>query len=249
MKRSHAILASFFTASLLWAQASPPEGSMQGWDQDRLKAEVYRLRREVQELKAKLGYSETTEIKDKGSVKMPKDAWKVDDFEATSPASGIGWWSVEFDKNGMGTTLEPNPYQRSEKGSPLSPGFCAGIKGHFGPNEAPWTWAFLQAPLSSQGKETDLNGFKEVWFAVKGDGQYYIATLRRAIVKDYCHFQSSFVAPERWTHVRIPLARFNQPTWGAQYPRTFPDVKEMAFSPELHEADYDLKVDDIVFVK
>lgn len=249
MKRLKVLLAAFFAAGLLWAEATPPEGSVRGWTNDQLKAEIYRLRREVQDLREKLGYSDVVELKGKDTVKIPKDAWKVDDFETASPTSGIGWWSVAFDNNNMGTTLFPSPYQRQEKGSPLTPGYCAGIKGHFGPSEAPWTWAFLQANLSNSNKAVDLNGFKEVWFAVKGDGKYYIATLRRDVVKDYCDFQADFVAPEGWTMIKIPLKHFNQPTWGVQYPRTFPDVMNMAFSPELHEADYDLKVDDIVFVK
>ena len=57
------------------------------------------------------------------------------------------------------------------------------------------------------------------------------------------------IAPEAWTLVKIPLSRFTQPTWGAQIDRTFPDVKALSFSPEIHEADFDLKVDDIVLVK
>ena len=249
MKRLHLFLAVFFTATLLRADSPPQEGSLKGWSNDQLKAEVYRLRREIQDLREKLGMSDTVEIKSKNSVKIPKDSWRLDDFEGPSPASGIGGWSVEFDHNNMGTILLPNPYQRLEGGSPLSPGFCAGMKGHFGPSEAPWTWAYLQANLNSQGSTVDLNGYKELWFAAKGDGKYYITTLRRAVVQDYCDFQADFIAPEQWTLVKIPLNRFNQPTWGTSYPRTFPDVKNMAFSPELHEADYDLRVDDIVFVK
>jgi hypothetical protein len=249
MNRTKLLLAAFFAAGLLWAETTPPEGSLRGWTNDQLKAEVYRLRREIDELREKLGYSDTVEIKGKDSVKAPKDAWKIDDFETAYPTSGISTWSVAFDNNNMGTTLSPSPYQRLEKGSPLSPGYCAGMKGHLGPSEAPWTWAFLQTSLSSSGKAVDLNGFKEVWFAVKGDGKYYIATWRRDVVKDYCDFQASFSAPERWTLVKIPIKRFTQPMWGVQHPRTFPDVMTMAFSPELHEADYDLKVDDIVFVK
>jgi hypothetical protein len=214
-----------------------------------LKAEVYRLRRQIQDLREKLGYSETVEIKGKDSVKIPKDSWKLDDFENPSPTSGIGGWSTEFDHNNMGTVVTPNPYQRLEGGSPLSSGFCAGMKGHLGPSEAPWTWAYLQTNLNSQGTTVDLNGYKELWFAVKGDGKYYITTLRRAIVTDYCDFQADFTAPGQWTLVKIPLNKFTQPTWGTQYPRNFNDVKNMAFSPELHEADFDLKVDDVVFVK
>ena len=249
MKKLGLVLTFFLTASFLWAQASPQEGSLKGWSNDQLKAEVYRLRREIQDLREKLGLSDVVEIKNKNSVKVPSGSWKLDDFESPSPASGIGGWSMEFDHNNMGTILLPNPYQRLEGGSPLSPGYCAGIKGHLGPSEAPWTWSYLQTNLSSQGTTVDLDGYKELWFAVKGDGKYYIAALRRAVVQDYCEFQADFNAPEQWTLVKIPLNHFNQPTWGIQHPRAFPDVKTLAFSPELHEADYDLRVDDIVFVK
>ncbi len=249
MKKIKIFLGLFFTAGLLWAQASSPEGSLKGWTNDQLKAEVYRLRREIQDLRVRVGYTDTLDIKNKSSIKVPKDAWKVEDFENPSPTSGIGNWSVEYDHNNMGTAVTPAPYDRLGNGSPASPGFCAGIKGHLGPSEAPWTWAFLQTDLSNQGKLVDLNVYKEIWFAVKGDGKYYITTLRRDIVKDYCDFQADFIAPDQWTLVKIPLSHFQQPSWGKQYPRTFPDVKNMAFSPELHESDFDLKVDDIVFVK
>jgi hypothetical protein len=249
MKTLKLFLAAFFTVGLLWAEASPPEGSLRGWTNDQLKAEVYRLRREIQDLREKLGFSQAVEIKGKDSVKVPPNAWKLDNFETASPTSGIGPWSMEFDHNNMGTTVVPSPYQRLEKGSPLSPGYCAGMKGHLGPSEAPWTWAYLQCNLNSQGTTVDLNGFKELWFAVRGDGKYYIATLRRDIVKDYCDFQADFIAPDQWTLVKIALNHFAQPTWGTQYPRAFPDVRNMAFSPELHEADFDFKVDDIFFVK
>jgi len=231
----------------LWA--APPEDSLMGWSNDQLKSEVYRLRRELQDLKKKLGMTDTVEIKSKGSVKVPKGSWKVDDFESQTPTSGIGWWTSFSDQNNMGTTILPASYERQPGGSPLSPGYCAGIRGHLGPSEEPWTWAFLQASLSRDEKPVDLNGYRELWFAAKGDGKYYVVSLQREVVKDYNNFQTDFIAPETWTLVKIPLSRFSQSTYGTQYPRTFPDVKVLAFSPELHEADYDLKIDDVVFVK
>jgi hypothetical protein len=240
---------AFSIVGLLWAEASAPEGSLTGWTNDQLKAEVYRLRREIEDLRAKLGMGQTVEIKDKSSVKVPDGAWKLDDFEQATPGSGIGNWSADSDHNNMGTVLEPSPYQRLEKGSPLSPGFCAGMKGHLGPNEAPWTWSFLSAPLSNQGKTVDLNGYKELWFAAKGDGKYYIVSLRRDAVKDYCEFQADFVANDQWTLVKIALSHFAQPSWGSQLKHDFSDTKMIAFSPEVHEADYDLRIDDLVLVK
>ncbi|HVZ80339.1 MAG TPA: CIA30 family protein [bacterium] len=239
----------FLAAGLLWAQVAPSEGSLTGWTNDQLKAEIYRQRREILDLRAKLGMGQTVEIKDKGSVKVPEGAWKLDDFEQASPNSGIGYWSADCDHNNMGTALDPSPYQRLEKGSPLSPGYCAGMKGHLGPNEAPWTWSFLSVPLNNQGKVADLNGFKELWFAAKGDGKYYIVTLRRQAVKDYCEFQADFQANDQWTLVKIALSHFAQPSWGTQLPHDLSDVTQLAFSPEIHEADYDLKVDDVVLVK
>lgn len=247
--KSVVLLVALFTAGWLWAEAAPSEGSLTGWSNDQLKAEIYRLRREIQDLNKKLGMSDTVEIKGKDSVKVPKDAWKLDDFEQTSPTSGIGGWSADCDHNNMGTTQEPSPYQRLEKGSPLSSGYCAGIKGHLGPSEAPWTWSYLSVNLNAQGQVVNLNIYKELWFAVKGDGKYYIATLRRDAVKDYCDFQADFLAPGQWTLVKIPLKQFAQPSWGTQLPHDLSDVKNLAFSPETHEADYDLRVDDIVLVK
>lgn len=250
MKRRLVLVAfAFSIVGLLWAEASAPEGSLTGWSNDQLKAEIYRLRREIQDLRTKLGMGQTVEIKDKNSVKVPDGAWKLDDFEIANSGSGIGYWSADCDHNNMGTTQEPSPFQRLEKGSPLSPAYCAGIKGHLGPSEAPWTWSYLSVPLNNQGKVADLNGYKELWFAAKGDGKYYITTLRRQAVKDYCDFQADFIANGDWTLVKIALSHFAQPSWGTQLPHDLSDVTQLAFSPETHEADYDLRVDDIVLVK
>ncbi len=242
-------LLVFLGTSLLWAEASSPEGSLMGLTNDQLKAEIYRQRRQIRELRTKLGLTDTLEIKNEKSVQFPEGSWKVDDFENAAPASGFGWWSAGYDNNDMGTTLAPSPYQRLEMGSPLSPGYCAGMKGHLGPNEAPWSWAYLETSLSEEEKPVDLNRYSAVWFTAKGDGKYYVLTLRRAAVKDGCNYQADFLATDKWTLIKIPLNRFTQPGWGTQVPRTFLDVRSMAFSPELHEADFDLKVDDIVFVK
>ena len=249
MNKIKIFILCFFAVGLLWAEASAPEGSLQGWTLDQLKAEVYRLRRDNQDLRDKLGLTDKVDLKGKNSVQIPKGSWKIDDFENPSPASGIGAWWTGCDNNDMGTTLSPSPYERLEGGSPLSPGFSAGIRGHIGPSEAPWTWAYLQAPLAGEEKKVDLNQYSALWFTAKGDGKYYIVTLRREAVQDGCNFEADFQATGKWTLVKIPLAKFTQASWGVQKPRTFPDAKEISFSPEIHEADYDLQVDDIVFVK
>ena len=65
-------------------------------------------------------------------VNYPEGTWKIDDFETPDR----NWW-LGCDQNNMGTTVSPATYQRLEGGSPATPGYCAGFKGHLGPNEDP----------------------------------------------------------------------------------------------------------------
>lgn len=237
-------LSLFFFATCLavWAQT---DDSLQGWTEDQLKSEIFRLRRENQELRNKMQASLAPIVKKDGKeVKYPEGTLKIDDFETQDRT----WW-VGCDQNNMGTTVSPNPYQRLEGGSPVTPGYCAGLKGYLGPNEDPWTWATLQTPLGTQGSITDLSSYSSIMFYAKGDGNPYIVRLERDAVKDYAQFQATFTAPKDWGLIKIPLSDFNQPNWGAHLERNWKDVTNLAFAPETHEASFDLRVDDIVFLK
>jgi hypothetical protein len=86
-------------------------------------------------------------------------------------------------------------------------------------------------------------------FYAKGDGKTYIVRLDRQAVKDYSQFQATFTAPKDWVLVKIPLSDFKQPNWGSHLEMDWKDVTNLVFAPELHEASFDLRVDDIVFLK
>jgi hypothetical protein len=233
----------FFMVYLaVWAQTND---SLQGWTDDQLKSEIFRLRRENQELRNQLQTTLAPIVKKEGKeVKYPEGTFIVDNFETQDR----NWW-VGCDQNNMGTTVSPNPYQRLEGGSPATPGYCAGLKGYLGPNEDPWTWATLQTPLVAQGGVTNLNSYTAIMFYAKGDGNPYVVKIERDAVKDYAQFEVHFTSSKDWTLVKIPLSDFNQPNWGAHLERDWKDVTNLSFSPELHEANFELRVDDIVFLK
>lgn len=238
------ILAILFCAPALtaWAQS---DDSMQGWTADQLKSEIFRLRRENLELRKRVQDSLAPLVQKSGkTVKYPEGTFVVDDFET----EGRNWW-LGCDQNNMGTTISPASFQRLEGGSPATPGYCAGVKGYLGPNEDPWTWVNLQTPLGNQGSVTDLSAYSALLFYAKGDGKSYVVRLERQSVKDYAHYQSTFTAPKDWALIKIPLSEFNQPNWGNHVERDWKDVTNLAFSPELHEAGFDLRIDDIVLLK
>src|SRR5438552_4072701 len=97
MKKTVLVLIVLVLCALVWTQAAPPEGSLMGWTSDQLKSEVYRLRREVQDLRTRLGMTDTVEIKSKAAVKVPKGSWRVEDFEKQYSDSGIGGWWADCD--------------------------------------------------------------------------------------------------------------------------------------------------------
>jgi hypothetical protein len=173
---------------------------------------------------------------------------KVDDFESDHPSFGGGWWAGG-DQNNMGTTVSPDPYERLKGGSPKSPGYCAGIKGHLGPNEPPWAWASLTLSLGTEGGTVDLTPYKALRFYTKGDGKTHRVSLDKAVVKDYSNFNADFTSPKNWTQVTIPFEQFSQRDGGLKVEKKFDDVKDLSFTPETNDADYDFKIDDVEFLK
>ena len=229
------------TGSVLFAAEDP----YQGWTTDQLKAEIKKLKTQLEELQPKTkpgGADYSAQPTPVGGV-VP-----IDDFEKDLPSFGTGWWEG-CDQNKMGTTIFPDPYERIKVGSPASPGYCAGLKGHLGPNEEPWTWANLSLNLAGNETPVDLTTYKALRFYTKGDGKSHVVSLIKASVKDYADFQDPFTSPAKWTQVTLPMAEFAQPNWGTQLERKFDDVKSISFTPGLHDADYDFKIDDLEFLK
>lgn len=222
-----------------------------GWSEAQLKEEIRRLKEELRERKSSPRAGSGSEYRpsvEKAANDLPEGAWLVDDFEAPHPPSGAGGWWTGADQNDMGTTIEPDPYERLKGGSPATPGYCGGIRGFLGPNEEPWTWAVLTVGLRPNNAPMDLTKFSALSFYTKGNGNPVQVQLQRAVVKDHAHFQARYEAPKKWERLRIPFSEFRQPGWGESFPQEFPDVHHLSFSPALHEAPYDFRVDDVAFL-
>jgi peptidoglycan/xylan/chitin deacetylase (PgdA/CDA1 family) len=176
-----------------------------------------------------------------------KPVLKLDDFESASPSFGGSWWEG-CDSNGV-TKLSSMPFTPLPGGSPVSPGHCAGLQGHLGPQQAPWPWATLSLGLDATGKPIDLTGYRALRFYTKGDGKTHSVALNKASVSDYDDFQAAFVSPADWTQVTIPFTDFAQAPWGKQLEKKFNDVTKLSFSPGAGAPDFDFKIDDVELVK
>jgi|GEM_PF-1378734 len=181
------------------------------------------------------------------SAAPDKAVLKLDDFESASPLYGASWWEG-CDSTGV-TKLSPMPFAALPSGSPVSPGDCAGLKGHLGPQQAPWPWAVPALGLDAAGKPFDLTSYRALRFYTKGDGKTHSVALNKASVGDYCDFQATFVSPAEWTQVTIPFNGFAQASWGKQLDKKFNDVVKLTFSPGAVDPDFDFKIDDVELVK
>ena len=117
-----------FSAGLSRAQ----DDSYKGWNTDQLKAEIAKLKKQIADLQAKANLNSSDYSTNDSTVTDVNGVTKVDDFEKETPILGTSWWEG-CDQNKMGTTISPDPYTRLKGGSPKSPGYCAGMKGAFGP--------------------------------------------------------------------------------------------------------------------
>jgi hypothetical protein len=238
------VVALVFAAGLSWAEDDP----YQGWNTGQLKAEIAKLKKQVAELQAKTDSNSPDYSSGDSTLPGLNGVTKVDDFEKETPSLGNSWWEG-CDQNKMGTTIAPDPYTRLKGGSPLSHGYCAGMKGHLGPNEEPWAWATLTLSLGNNGMPMDLTAYKAIRFYTMGDGKEHLIRLQKISVKDFADFEARFVSPKKWTQIIIPFEKFTQPDWGARLEKKFDDVKNIAFVPGLNDADYDFKVDDLELLK
>ena len=183
----------------------------------------------------------------KGKVKL-----LVDDFEkGTSTNLLLGEWMTDCDKNNLGTTLNPMPFEPTAGGHKGSAKFAAHISGHFGKSVSPWPYAALTCTLAPGGSAVDISGFKTVEFWVKGDGKEYSFNVARAAVQDYCNYRKEFKSSVTWTKVSIKLTDLTQPAWGKQVPFKLSDVLYISFTPasNFSDEDYDFWVDDVTLVK
>ncbi len=182
------------------------------------------------------------------ALRAADDLWKVDDFEGGNPSTGTAWWTG-CDNNHLGTSLSPIPFTVEKSGSPLSPGHSAHIWGHYGKNQAPWPYAQLSLALDASNGPFSLAPFKAIRFYAKGDGKVYKVVIQKASVADYGDYEFTFTAGSDWTLVEVPFKSFTQPSWAKAVAPGFADATVLKFCPTVNEADFDLSVDDVAFVK
>jgi hypothetical protein len=170
--------------------------------------------------------------------------WLVEDFEQAEGTSG-GWW-LEFDKSGLGTTVNPLPWKPTAGGAPPSPGLSARVFGTLGSNKAPWSWVQLKVFLNRAKSAHDLRSYQTLSFFVKGNGGRYAVALIKGAVKDHDHFRYEFTAPAPWTEIRVPISEFKQAGWGKRVDPVFEDVTQIQFSPAEFDQPFDVTVDHLV---
>lgn len=170
----------------------------------------------------------------------------LDDFESGATAAGTEW---ETKAGGTDTRLDPEPFSPEACGPEQTKSkACAHIHGHYGPDAPPWPEATLTLPLNPAFKEVDLTPARALRFWVKGDGRQYSIALRKRSAKEWNHHAFIFTAPDEWTQIEAPIEAFAQPDWGARVPRVFDDVFDLQIKPAVHNADFDVYVDDLQFV-
>jgi outer membrane murein-binding lipoprotein Lpp len=239
-------LAALSLAGLLAASGSemrPPSAS----EADRLKAQVLRLEAELEQARQALQMAEEKAFSRAGAV------WLLDDFESPerwqSPGGG-GWWAGG-DQNGMGTVVDPDPYTQQAGGCPQSPGYSGGIAGHLGPAEEPYSWANFSYAWWEEGgqKYQDLRAYKALVFWIRGDGNPVKVTLDNKKVEDHDTFQAEVATGPQWKKVVLPLEEFKQKGWGKAIASKLEDVKGFSFSPTLHDADFEFRIDQFGLAK
>jgi hypothetical protein len=182
---------------------------------------------------------------------LPAGALLVDNFETPGAKSKLntGWFSG-CDKNGLGSTISPDPFKPTAGGSPLSPKFCGFIKGHYGKNQAPWPWAQLSIDTKDPKAGSDLSAYKGIQFYAKGDKKNYRVILCRDAVKDFADFEVAFFAGSEWKLVKKGFEDFSQPNWSkAPVKAGWNDVNQIKFAPVYNDLDFELAVDDIALTK
>ena len=165
-------------------------------------------------------------------------------WSRTSRAAPKAHWSLEHDEHGLGTRLEPEPFQPEAPGA-NGTAFCARLHGHLGLNQAPWVWAQLRLGLKPDRSAVDLGAYHSLRFWVKGDGSPHKVRLIKAGVTDSDHFSYLFPTSADWQEVRIPLTAFRQAGWGKPVLRQFDDVTDIEFSPGAADADFDFSFDQV----
>jgi GH18 family chitinase len=208
---------------------------------------VYRLKTQLDEVEKRLDLVPLANRAGK-VVRTEQASFLVSDFERGNIEHSLGGsWEGEFDRNGIGTTMSPNPLKVTDGGRGGSKG-CIRFWGHFGRSgAAPWPYADIGASMPN----SDLSQFNGIRFWAKGNGKKYMVVLRRGAVRDYGHFRAAFTTSHDWTEVHVKFDDLQQPDWARPVARAWVDVTSIAFMPDIlfSDEDYDLSLDDVQLVK
>lgn len=176
----------------------------------------------------------------------------VDDFETGLTVNRLGGsWATMMDQNGLGTEMNPRPFEPVTGGCPRSSKGAAHIWGHLGKNIAPWPFAQLWNYLTPEASAVDLSAFTSFRFYCKGDKRNYSLDVGRTAVTDYAYFQAPFQATSEWAQVTLPFTSFQQPNWGQKVPAGWNDIKILIFAvdPSNGDQNFDLWVDNVEIFK
>lgn len=223
-----ALLLALLSALPLRAAEDP----YKGWSSAQFVAEIRRLQQQVAELKQSSGVA----------IPVVTADLTLDDFEKAGDSTvGGQWWAGTHD--GAGSTIAPDPFVHSEGG--YNSKFCGRVHGYLGKKEPKFAWVAFNLSLP----DPDIRGYKALRFWVKGDGHTHSVRFEKMNVRDYAHFEASFVAPSEWTEVTIPFSEFKQPHWGKPVTAKFDDVNKVAYFPSAFDSEYDFSIDAVTLIR
>jgi chitinase len=179
------------------------------------------------------------------------DSFLLDDFEKKG-INRLGFaWETSIYPRGSEDKLGPDPFVVAEGGCPESTGHSARIWGVTEKTLPPWPQTALKCALAAEGKALDLSAYNAVQFWAKGDGGNYSLTLERAMVGYGAQYQGTFLADHQWRKITIYFSKMRQSRRGGRVKASWKDGQTLSFQPVhgLKEAEFDLSVDQIMFVK
>jgi imidazolonepropionase-like amidohydrolase len=119
---------------------------------------------------------------------------KIDDFESTGARTWVNGTDPGSDHSRMVFGRIPRTNGR---------GHALSVMGDMSEKTSPYIR--VSVPLMPGGVEPiDVRRYKGVRFNIRGDGDYRLLAITRAI-RDYDPFQKSFVARSKWKMIRIPF--------------------------------------------
>ena len=187
-----------------------------------------------------------------GSLLPQKKVLTIADFESSWDKNNVGGGVFHYlDASRVGTKIGDNPWT-THSGAPAELGkHGVVIDGHMGISNPPrHAWTAFCTNLAPDWSPVDIRPYRAVRFWAKGEGTKFNLAVRRKVVSDYANFKAIFTVPAEWTQIEIPFDKFGQPAWGKQEEKSFMDVTDICFAPEMQEGkDFRMELDNIEFVE